>query len=78
MKSTHHVHHAAIHESAATILVVVVQVLRWARSEEPVAVKCFLSQAAYMYTYDTGMKQYAEDCHRSMMPASRDTSTAVL
>ena len=50
----------------------VVQFMRWARTEEPVAVKFFLSQA----TSDEEMQLYAEDSLRSMMPVMREAMRA--
>ena len=50
----------------------VVQFMRWARTEEPVAVKFFLSQA----TFDEEMQLYAEESLRSMMPVMREAMRA--
>ena len=50
----------------------VVQFMRWARTEEPVAVKFFLSQA----TFDKEMQLYAETSLRSMMPVMREAMRA--
>ena len=50
----------------------VVQFMRWARTEEPVAVKFFLSQA----TFDKEMQLYVEDSLRSMMPVMREAVRA--
>lgn len=49
-----------------------VQFMRWAHTEEPVAVKFFLSQA----TFDEEMQLYAEERLRSMMPVMRDAMRA--
>ena len=50
----------------------VVQFMRWARTEEPVAVKFFLSQA----TFDEEMQLYAEESLCSMMPVMREAMRA--
>ena len=50
----------------------VVQFMRWARTEEPVAVKFFLSQVAF----DEEMQLYAEASLRSMMPVMREAMRA--
>jgi len=50
----------------------VVHFMRWARTEEPVAVKFFLSQVAF----DEEMQLYAEERLRSMMPVMRDAMRA--
>ena len=50
----------------------VVQFMRWARTDEPVAVKFFLQQT----TFDEEMQLYAEVSLRSMMPVMREAMRA--